>query len=364
MIKYIDDFRQELPVQHIVRRIKETAPSRQVRLMEICGGHTNAIFRFGIRELLPESINLLSGPGCPVCVTPNNYIDTAIELAGQKDVIITTFGDMIRVPGSRSSLLKQRENDRDIRICLSPMDAVRIAEENPRKKVIFLGIGFETTAPGIGVSILTAQSKGCRNYYVLCALKTMPRALVALMDSGDVNIHGFICPGHVSAITGFAMYEPIAENYHIPCVVSGFEPTDILKTIEMIISQIVSRKAIVENQYTRSVKYQGNPTAKEIMARVFTPCDSSWRGIGIIPGSGLAINDHYAEFDALNHFHITLPEEKETPGCMCGDIMRGVKTPLDCGLFAGACTPENPKGACMVSAEGTCAAYYRYRKNR
>lgn len=362
MIKYIDDFRQELPAKTIARRIKEIAPDKQIQIMEICGGHTNAIFRFGIRELLPGSINLISGPGCPVCVTSNRFIDTAIELAKQKDVIIATFGDMIRVPGSYSSLLEQRAKGKEVRICLSPMDAVKLAKENPQKKVVFLGIGFETTAPGIGVSIITAHTDGCKNYYVLCALKTIPDALAALLESGDVNIHGFICPGHVSAITGLAMYEPLVKNHNTPCVVSGFEPTDILKTIEMIVSQIASGRALVENQYTRTVKYQGNLKAKEIIARVFTPSDSNWRGIGVIPGSGLGISDQFMEFDALKHFSINLPEEKETPGCICGDIMRGVKTPLDCRLFAKACNPEDPKGACMVSAEGTCAAYYRYRK--
>ncbi|MBN2535008.1 MAG: hydrogenase formation protein HypD [Spirochaetales bacterium] len=362
MIKYIDDFRQEIPAQRTARWIKDSAPAQQIQIMEVCGGHTNAIFRFGIRELLPRSITLISGPGCPVCVTSNQYIDTAIELAGQEDVIIATFGDMIRVPGSYSSLLKERTKGHDIRICLSPMDAVNIAQENPRKKVVFLGIGFETTAPGIGVSVMQAHSAGCNNYSILCALKTMPEALAALMESEDVHIHGFICPGHVSAITGLAIYEPLAEHYHIPCVVSGFEPTDILTTIEMIVRQIVSGKGVVENQYNRAVKYQGNVKAKEIMEQVFTPCDSTWRGIGVIPGSGLALNDTYREFDALRQFSIDLPEEKETPGCICGDIMRGVKTPPDCRHFAKTCTPENPKGSCMVSAEGTCAAYYRYRE--
>jgi hydrogenase expression/formation protein HypD len=362
MIKYIDDFRQKLPAQHIAREIKKIAPAREIKIMEVCGGHTNAIFRFGIRELLPQSVRLLSGPGCPVCVTSNRYIDTAIELSREKDVIITTFGDMLRVPGSSSSLLEERAKGRDIRICLSPMDAVKIAGENSRKKIIFLGIGFETTAPGIGVSLLSARTNGYKNYFVLCALKTMPRALTALLESEDVNIHGFICPGHVSSITGLEIYEPLVKIYHTPCVVSGFEPTDILKTIEMIVRQIVQKKAVVENQYTRGVKYEGNQRAKEIMTQVFKPCDSTWRGIGIIPGSGLAIHPQYEAFDAQKNFTINLPEEKENPGCICGDIMRGAKTPLECSLFARVCTPENPKGACMVSAEGTCAAYYKYRK--
>jgi len=362
MIKYIDDFRQELPAKRIAEKIKEKAPKNRIKIMEICGGHTNAIFKFGIRSLLPESITLISGPGCPVCVTPNHFIDTAIELSKNKDVIIASFGDMLRVPGSYSSLLTRRQEGADIRVCLSPMDAIKIAKENPLKKVVFLGIGFETTAPGIGVSVVSARDEGISNYFLLCAIKTIPQALAALLDSDDVNIHGLICPGHVSVITGLSIYLPLAENYKIPCVVSGFEPTDILKTIEMIVLQIAEKKAFVDNQYKRTVKYDGNLKAKEIIAKVFTPCNSRWRGIGMIPESGLCLSKEYAEFDALTHFSINIPEEKETPGCICGNIMRGVNTPLECKLFAKSCNPENPRGACMVSAEGTCAAYYRYRK--
>jgi hydrogenase expression/formation protein HypD len=362
MIKYIDDFRQEVPAKKISEQIKSIAPDQPIQIMEVCGGHTNAIFRFGIRGLLPGSIRLLSGPGCPVCVTPNRFIDTAIELSRKDDVIIATFGDMIRVPGSYSSLLKERSLGRDIRICLSPMDAVALAAENPHKKVVFLGVGFETTAPGIGVSVLSAKQQGLTNYYLLCGLKTMPAALGALMAADDVNIHGFICPGHVTAITGFEIYTELVAAYHVPCVVSGFEPTDILATIEMIVRQIAEGRAEIENQYRRTVKSCGNTKAKEIIADVFSPCDSPWRGIGMIPGSGLELGSAYKEFDVLSAVEIEVPEAKEVKGCVCGDIMRGVKTPLECTLFAKACTPGNPKGACMVSAEGTCAAYYKYRE--
>ncbi|MBN2442787.1 MAG: hydrogenase formation protein HypD [Spirochaetales bacterium] len=361
MIKYIDDFRQEIPAKKIAKRINEIAPNHRIQIMEVCGGHTNAIFRFGIRGLLPESIKLLSGPGCPVCVTPNRTIDTAIELSNRDDVIITTFGDMIRVPGSYTSLLAQRAKGRDIRICLSPMDALAIAKENPLKKVVFIGVGFETTAPCIAVSVQTARLQNISNYFLLCALKTMPHALAALLESDDVRIDGFICPGHVSAITGLSMYESLVQKYNIPCVVAGFEPTDILSTIELIVRQIVQHRAAVENQYTRVVKYEGNTKAREILESLFVPCDSSWRGIGTIPQSGYGLSESYREFDILSHIDLDIPEVKETPGCICGNIMRGKHTPLDCKLFAKVCTPEDPQGACMVSAEGTCAAYYKYR---
>jgi hydrogenase expression/formation protein HypD len=366
MIRYIDEFRQGKTAQviahTIAEKIKQMTLEAPIHFMEVCGGHTNAIFKFGIRDLLPASLHLLSGPGCPVCVTPNWFIDAAIELSRQPGVIITTFGDMIRVPGSHSSLLAERAKGHDIRICLSPSDAVAIAKDNPGKKTVFLGIGFETTAPGIAVSILEAEKKGISQYFVLSALKTIPEALCALVESEDSNIQGFICPGHVSVITGLSIYKPIAEQFGIPCVVSGFEPTDILSTIDMIVTQIAEGRAAVENQYRRTVKEEGNRTAQAMIQKVFTRCDSRWRGIGTIPASGLSLNDDYADFDALRIFNIELPEERETPGCICGQIMRGVKIPLQCTLFASACTPENPKGACMVSAEGTCAAYYRYRK--
>jgi hydrogenase expression/formation protein HypD len=269
---------------------------------------------------------------------------------------------MIRVPGSYSSLLKERSCGRDIRICLSPMDAVAIAAENPGKKVVFLGVGFETTAPGIGVSVIAARERGLSNYFLLCGLKTMPAALGALMAADEVKIDGFICPGHVTAITGFDIYQDLVNTYHVPCVVSGFEPTDILATIEMIICQIAEGRAEIENQYRRTVKSKGNTKAREILAAVFSPCDSPWRGIGVIPGSGLELGSAYEEFDVLSAVDVDIPEEREVKGCVCGDIMRGVKIPLDCALFAKSCTPEAPKGACMVSAEGTCAAYYKYRE--
>ncbi|MBN1697845.1 MAG: hydrogenase formation protein HypD [Spirochaetales bacterium] len=364
MIRYIDEFRQAKAARYIARSIADRMAGINnevpIRLMEVCGGHTNAIFKFGIRNLLPESIALLSGPGCPVCVTPNRFIDTAIELGRRPDFIITTFGDMIRVPGSRSSLLEERASGSDIRICLSPTEALSIAEDNPGKNTVFLGIGFETTAPSVAVSIIEARERGIAGFSVLSALKTMPEALYALLSSDDLNIDGLICPGHVSSITGTAIYRPIAETFGIPCVVSGFEPPDILSTIDMIVAQIAEGRHDVENQYTRAVRPEGNKRAQDVMRAVFTPCDSRWRGIGTIPGSGLAVSEEYREFDAEFLFSLELPEEREVPGCICGHIMRGAKTPLECPLFSTACTPQDPKGACMVSAEGTCSAYYRY----
>lgn len=330
--------------------------------MEVCGGHTFAIFRFGINKVLPKNINLISGPGCPVCVTSQKFIDEAIEYSKLEDTIIVTFGDIVRVPGSYSSLSKEKSNGAEVKICYSPMEALQIAESNPTKKIIFIGIGFETTAPLTASIIKEAHLRKLSNFFVLSAHKTMPNALTALLDSDTVQVNGLICPGHVTAITGLSIYENIAKDLGIPSVVCGFEPNDILETILMILQQIKNHQSIVENQYTRGVRSDGNTKAQELIKEVFAPVDSEWRGIGIIPQSGLEISDHFSIYNIREHIHLDLAPTTKIKGCICGEIMQGIKKPTDCQLFAKQCTPQNPQGACMVSSEGGCATYYKFRE--
>lgn len=346
----------------LLEAINELAPrvGRDVKFMEVCGTHTMVAFRTGLRQLLPSSVSLISGPGCPVCVTDTNYLDAAIELCRRPDVIVTTFGDLLRVPGSESSLEHERAAGANVRIVYSPSDALVLARECPAKQVVFLGVGFETTAPTVAWSIWKAAKESIENYSVLCAHKTMPRAMEALLKDQEVKIDGFICPGHVSVITGAAMYRFICEQYHIPCVVSGFEAWDMLKTIAMLLQQLADGRAEVEVEYSRSVDERGNQAAQRLMSEVFEPCDAGWRGIGTIPGSGLTIRPAYARFDAAKKLGVTFGTARVHPGCRCGDVLRGVSTPLDCKLFGRACNPVNPFGPCMVSSEGVCAAYYKY----
>ncbi len=328
--------------------------------MEFCGTHTVAIFRFGIRQVLPPTIEMLSGPGCPVCVTDNADLDKAIALAQIPGVILATFGDMMKVPGSRSSLQRVKAEGADVRLVYSTMDALKIAEENPTKSVVFLGIGFETTAPTIAASILQAEEKGLRNYFVLSFHKLCPPVIKAILDSGEVKLQGLICPGHVSAIIGSYPWEFIARDYGIPCVVSGFEPLDILQSIEMLVNQIEEGESRVEIAYRRGVRPEGNQEALKIMYEVFEPCPARWRGIGEVPNSGLKLRKEFRHFDAELAFDVDPGPTYEPRGCICGEILRGVKTPLDCRLFGKVCTPEYPVGPCMVSSEGTCSAYYLY----
>ena len=333
---------------------------RDVKLMEVCGTHTMVAFRTGLRQLLPGNVRLLSGPGCPVCVTDANYIDAAIALSQRPGVIVATFGDLMRVPGGKSSLDRERAAGASVRVVYSPSDALLLAKGNPSQHVVFLGVGFETTAPTVAWAIYRAARDGVTNFSVLCAHKTMPGAMDALLRDHQVRIDGFLCPGHVSVITGAAMYRFICELYGIPCVVSGFEAWDILKSINMLLAQLVEGRAEVEVEYSRSVSQQGNVAAQRLMAEVFQPCDANWRGIGLITGSGLAIRDAYARYDAVKALEVTFGESRVNPSCRCGSILRGVATPRDCELFGRACTPANPIGPCMVSGEGTCAAYYKY----
>lgn len=333
---------------------------REVYLMEVCGTHTMAAFRSGLRQLLPPNVHLISGPGCPVCVTDTNYIDAAIELSRRPDVTVTTFGDLLRVPGSESSLEQERAKGADVRIVYSPTDALTLARQHPSRHVVFLGVGFETTAPTVAFNIWMAARDGVTNFHVLCAHKTMPRAMEALLKDQTVKLDGFMCPGHVSVITGLEMYEFIARDYRRPCVITGFEPADMLEGIVMLLAQIAGGVARVENQYTRSVTREGNRRAQELLAEVFEPCDASWRGLGVIPDSGLAIQPKYAAHDAAVALGVTFREARVHPGCRCGDVLRGVVQPTQCALFGKACTPLSPFGPCMVSAEGTCAAHYKY----
>jgi len=358
-MKHIDEYRDRELSQKLVEKIKETS-RKKVRLMEVCGTHTMAIFRSGIRGLLPETITLLSGPGCPVCVTAQQEIDTFIEVAGINDVIVATFGDLLRVPGTHSSLQKEGAEGREIRIVYSAFDALGLAESNPKKEVVFLGVGFETTAPTIAASILEAEKRGLKNFSVLSAHKLVPPALIAFMTADDVRIDGFICPGHVSVIIGSNAYLPVVETYHTPCVVSGFEPADILQAIYLLVKQIEEWDAKIENGYRRAVTFRGNEKARQIMYQVFEPAEATWRGIGTIPQSGLKIRKEFDPFDAEKRFEVAVPDSKEPKGCACGEILMGLKTPLECPLYKNLCTPSHPVGPCMVSTEGTCAAYYKY----
>ena len=328
--------------------------------MEFCGGHTVTIFRYGIRQVLPSTIDMVSGPGCPICVTANADLDKAIALAQIQGVIIATFGDMLKVPGSHSSLQEVKANGADVSVVYSTMDALKIAEKDSNKSVVFLGIGFETTAPTIAASVLQAEEKEIRNYYVLSLHKLCPPVIQAILDSGEVKRDGLICPGHVSAIIGSHPWEFIAQDYGIPCVVSGFEPLDILQCVDMLVAQIENGESKVEIAYRRGVRPEGNQQALKLMEQVFEPCPAQWRGIGEVPNSGLKLRKEYQRFDAELAFDIDPGPTYEPKGCICGDILRGVKTPADCQLFGKACTPQYPVGPCMVSSEGSCSAYYLY----
>ena len=359
VLKHIEEYRDAGIAKSLIQKIK-TASKRPVRLMEVCGTHTVSIFRSGIRSVLPENISLLSGPGCPVCVTDQREIDAFIELARLDDVIVTTFGDLMRVPGSNSSLQQERANGHDIRVVYSTFDALAVAQKNPDKKVVFLGVGFETTAPTIAAAILQADQMKIENFSVISAHKLVPPALETLMSLEDVQLDGFILPGHVSVIIGLNAYRPFFDRYQIPCVVAGFEPADILQAVSMLVEMIKTSNPGLENAYPRAVTEQGNTKAQKIMQNIFEPADACWRGIGMIPQSGLKIRDQYVAHDAEKQFDIRVPEPKIPPGCACGEILTGKKQPPDCKLYKKVCTPTDPVGPCMVSTEGTCAAYYRY----
>jgi hydrogenase expression/formation protein HypD len=362
-LKYITEFRSSELGEGLVSRIKERS-KKKARFMEFCGGHTVTIFRYGIRQLLPLTIEMVSGPGCPICVTANADLDRAIALAKIPGVIVVTFGDMLKVPGSYSSLEKAKAEGAEVQTVYSAMDALDIAQANPKKSVVFLGIGFETTAPTIAASILQAEERGLKNYYVLSLHKVCPPVIKALLDSGEVELQGLVCPGHVSAVIGSHPWEFIAKEYGIPCVISGFEPLDILQCVEMLVEQVEKGESRVEIAYRRGVRPEGNQVALRLMEQVFEPSPARWRGMGEIAQSGLKIRPKYQRFDAEANFDIKTAPAVEHKGCICGEILRGVRTPAECRLFAKACTPENPIGPCMVSAEGSCSAYYLYGGGR
>ena len=358
-MRFITEFRNSELAHGLISDISRKS-KRKVRFMEFCGGHTVAIFKYGIRQALPPTVSMVSGPGCPVCVTATADIDKAIALAMIPGVIITSFGDMLRVPGSNSSLQQARASGADVRIIYSTLDALKIAQENPGKIVVFIGVGFETTAPTIAASVLQAKEQGIKNYRVLSLHKLCPPVIKTMLDAGDVKLDGLICPGHVSAVTGSSAWEFVARDYGIPCVVAGFEPTDILQCVDMLVSQVEKHEAKVEIAYKRGVTPEGNLQAQIIMQQVFEPCPSKWRGMGEVPDSGLKLRGKFTGFDAEVTFDIKTEPAIEPRGCLCGEILRGVKTPVDCRLFRKVCTPENPVGPCMVSSEGSCSAYYLY----
>ncbi len=342
-------------VEEIIRSLV-----RPVRIMEVCGTHTMSIFRHGIRSLLPAGITLLSGPGCPVCVTPASHIDAFVAAARLPQVTIATFGDLIRVPGSEGSLATARAAGARVEIVYSPMDALTLAQQEPERLVVFPAIGFETTAPTIAATLLQAERLGITNFLIIAAGKTMPQALEALLSDPELQVDGLLCPGHVSAIIGANAYRPLAEKYRLTCAVAGFEPADILAGLLSLIRQINEGRPRVDNCYTRAVTAQGNSKARALIDQVFAPADSEWRGLGIIPGSGLVLQERYRRFDGLHRLAIPLQPTREPKGCRCGDILKGRLLPPDCPLYGTACTPLLPIGPCMVSNEGTCAAYYRY----
>ncbi|MBE9506251.1 MAG: hydrogenase formation protein HypD [Chloroflexi bacterium] len=358
-MRFVDEFHDPALAGKLARRIAEVS-TRPVQFMEFCGGHTHAILRHGIRDLLPPTVGMRSGPGCPVCVTSMRDIDRAIAVAGTPGTIVATYGDLVRVPGSHTTLERARATGADVRVVYSAGDALQVAEQNPDRQVVLLGIGFETTAPTVAASVIEADQKKLTNYRVLSLLKLTPPVMRALLDSGETHIDGIVCPGHVSVVIGTHPYDFIPPRYRVGCVVSGFEPLDVLRSIQLLVEQAERGTPSVVNAYPRVVHVDGNPVALEMMARVFEPCDAEWRGIGTVQASGLALRPEFQRFDANAAFDIRVEKSPEPPGCRCGDILRGAAEPADCPLFTQSCTPDHPIGPCMVSNEGACAAHYRY----
>jgi len=361
-MKYLDEYRDGELAQKIAREIHR-ATTKPWNIMEVCGGQTHAIVKFGIDELLPKQINLIHGPGCPVCVTPLEMIDKALEIATRSGVIFTSFGDMLRVPGSTTDLLSVKAKGGDVRIVYSPLDAVKIAEQNPGKEIVFFGVGFETTAPATAMAVFQAAQKRLKNFSMLISHVLVPPAMEALMSSPNCRVQGFLAAGHVCAVMGYDEYFPIAAKYHVPIVVTGFEPLDILQGVLMVVRQLESGRGEVENQYTRAVCKEGNRPAQDLIRKVFKVVHRKWRGVGEIPKSGLGLSEAYAAFDADKKFGLANHHVEEPAECMSGLVLQGLKKPHECPAFGTRCTPEHPLGATMVSSEGACAAYYRYRRN-
>lgn len=364
-MKFVDEYRNADAVKHVLEDINRVT-TRPWYVMEICGGQTHAFLRYGLDELLPKNIRLLHGPGCPVCVTPLEQIDKAIHLASQENIIFCSFGDMVRVPGSHEDLLSVKSRGGDVRIVYSPMDALKIAAQHPDKEVVFFAIGFETTAPANAMLVekakAEAEKEGRSNFSILCSQVTVPPAMEAILASPANKINGFLAAGHVCSVMGFHEYVPLAEKYKIPIVVTGFEPLDLVNGILACVQQLEEQRCVVENQYSRSVTLYGNIPAQEMMKKVFRVVDRQWRGIGLFPQSGLALRDEYADFDAERKFDLGDINVVEPSDCMSGLILQGLKKPTDCSHFGKSCTPEHPMGATMVSGEGACAAYYKYKK--
>ena len=360
-MKFIDEYRDAQGARRFAKAIARIT-TRPWTLMEICGWQTHAIVKYGVDELLPPEITLLHGPGCPVCVTPVELIDKAIEIAGRRDVIFTSFGDMLRVPGTNGDLLAAKARGGDVRIVYSPLDAVEIARQNPNKEVVFFAVGFETTAPANAMAVYQAAQAGIRNFSILVSHVLVPPAIEAILSSPDNRVNGFLAAGHVCAVVGYEEYEPLAKRYGVPFVVTGFEPIDILQGVYMLVRQLEAGRAEVENQYARCVRREGNRHAQQLVSQIFQVVARKWRGIGEIPYSGLGLRDEYIAFDAEHRFGLTDYGVEESSLCLSGEVLRGVKKPTECPAFGLACTPEHPLGATMVSSEGACAAYYRYRR--
>lgn len=358
-MRFIDEYRNEAEVQTMLQAIHQRV-TQPWTLMEICGGQTHSLIKSGIIHMLPLEIRLIHGPGCPVCVTPLEMIDRAIHIAQRTDVIFTSFGDMLRVPGSTTDLLSVKACGGDVRIVYSPLDALRLAQKNPDRQVVFFAVGFETTAPATAMAAWQAHNQGIENFSLLCSHVLVPPAMEALLSSPDTIVQGFLAAGHVCSVMGYWEYEPIAERYHVPIVVTGFEPLDLLQGIYMTISALEAGTWEVENQYSRGVCYEGNRPAQQMMQQVFQVCDRAWRGIGIIPNSGYCLQPALSEFDATQRFGVTDVTAQESPLCIAGKILQGLQKPHECSAFGKECTPEHPLGAPMVSSEGACAAYYQY----
>jgi hydrogenase expression/formation protein HypD len=359
-MKYVDEFRTGAAARALSRRIR-LSTTRPWTIMEICGGQTRTIVKYGLEEFLPREITLVHGPGCPVCVTPVELIDRAIAIASRPEVIFTSFGDMLRVPGSTTDLLSVKARGGDVRIVYSPLDALELARQNPTRQVVFFAVGFETTAPANAMSVSEAARLGIRNFSILCSHVLVPPAMEAILSSPANRVQGFLAAGHVCTVMGYEEYFPIAGKYHVPIVVTGFEPLDLLQGIMMTIEQLEKNRAGVENQYTRSVRREGNIPAQRLIREVFETADRTWRGIGLIPMSGYRLRQAYAPFDAERVFDVGMITARESPLCIAGAVLQGLKKPRECPAFAAECTPEHPLGAPMVSSEGACAAYYHYR---
>jgi len=360
-MRFIDEFRDSELAKRVVREIERITEGRRFRIMEICGGHTHTIYRYGLHDVLPANIELVHGPGCPVCVLPMGKVDDAIAIAKHDGVILATFGDMMRVPGSEGSLIDAQADGADVRMVYSPLDALKLAHQNPDRKVVFFAIGFETTAPGTAVTLLRAKQLGTRNFFVFCNHVLVVPAIKALLDSPETQLDGFIGPGHVTTVIGSRAWEFIPKDYGKGIVISGFEPLDMLQAIYMLVRQLVEGKPRVDVQYTRAVRPDGNTKAKEVMAQVFDLRDTfEWRGLGWIEKSALKLKPEFAEFDAELHFDLPRRQVSDPKVCQCGEVLRGAILPWECKVFGTACTPEHPIGACMVSSEGACAAVYQY----